>query len=108
MPQILVSTTAAVLADRLRQWWAQESEDWDEAVEAEPDDDLPDEDLWEDMPTVDSKAIARTSPIFQEILGIALDVKFIRRGGYSTIDEAIDHLVPQMEQLAQSKGQDHE
>ena len=53
-------------------------------------------DLWDSMPTVDSKTVARTSPIFRQHLGRPLDVKLIRPGGYQSIDDMINHLVPAM------------
>ena len=88
-------TTADLLAAALRKWWRQERQAWDEAVEGDTE-----EDLWDGMPEVDSKAIARSSPVFEELLNTPLDVKLIRRGGYPSIDEAISDLVPQMMAIA--------
>ena len=48
------------------------------------------------MPAVDSKAVARTSPIFEEHLGRPLDVQYIRPDGYQSVDDMIRHLVPAM------------
>ena len=42
---------------------------------------------------VDSKAIARTSPLFEQYLGKPLDTRKIRPGGYSTIEDAISDLI---------------
>lgn len=86
------------LADDIREFWRVESSDWDALVEGDGDAPplLGDDDLWSDMPVVDSKAVARTSPIFKKHLGIPLDVKLIRPGGYSSIDEAIQDLEPKM------------
>ena len=70
-----------------------EQADWDEHVAR---DDAPGSDLWGSMPTVDSKTIARMSPTFEKHLGRPLDVRLIRRGGYDSIDEAIEDLVPKM------------
>jgi hypothetical protein len=87
----------AIGAD-LRSWWALESADWDSAVAGAEAASLPGgAELWDDMPTVDSKAIARASPLFERYFGIPLDVNLIRRGGYSGIDEAIIDLVPKMQ-----------
>lgn len=85
------------LIDAIRQWWDNEQADWDALVNnscgvaAQGS-----EDLWDCMPVVDSKAVARTSPIFQEILGLPLDINLIRRGGYKTLDDMLSDLVPKM------------
>ena len=78
----------------IRSWWHQESADWDAAVEGTGGD----VDLWDDLPMVDSKAIVRSSPLFKQYLGVPLDIKLVRKGGYKRIDEAISELVPLMEQ----------
>jgi len=85
------------LAANLKSWWEEECADWDALVEGEDIEELPGgADLWDCMPDVDSKAVARTSPIFERSLGIPLDVKLIRRGGYKSIDEFVADLVPKM------------
>ena len=48
------------------------------------------------MPVVDSKTVARTSPIFEKHLGRPLDIRLIRPDGYKSIDHMIRHLVPLM------------
>src|SRR5438876_1074111 len=89
------SAIAAALGADIRAWWEAEATDWDAAVTGTDTATLPGgSDLWDDMPTVDSKAIARSSPIFERHLGVPLDVREIRRGGYGSIDDAIDDLVP--------------
>lgn len=95
-----VSKTAEIAAD-IQAWWDIESTDWDAAVTGADPGDLPGgRDLWDGMPQVDSKAIARTSPIFERHLGIPLDVRLIRPGGYTTIDDAIADLLPKMQVAA--------
>ena len=95
-----VSKAEAVAAD-LKAWWEQESTDWDEAVMGQDPASLPGgADLWDGMPKVDSKAVARTSPIFEKHFGVPLDVKLIRHGGYTSIDDVIADLVPKMEGAA--------
>ena len=97
------SSKATLLAEALRAWWKEESEDWDQLIDG-PTADVPDPfDVWDCMPTVDSKAVARSSPLFQKHLGMPLDVALIRPGGYKTLDEMIDHLVPLMEEAAKKK-----
>jgi len=98
------STSAALIA-ALKAWWEEESTDWDAAVMGTDISALPGgSDLWDDMPTVDSKAIARSSPIFERHLGIPLDVRQIRRGGYDSIDDAAADLVSKMEAIALKKN----
>jgi len=95
---------AAALASDIKRWWEEECTDWDAAVTGADSATPPGgTDLWDDMPTVDSKAIARTSPIFERHLGIPLDVTLIRHGGYASIDDAIADLVPKMEAAAKQK-----
>jgi hypothetical protein len=97
-------TDLGALANDLRSWWSREGEDWDAAVTGAQPRSLPGgDDLWDDMPKVDSKAVARSSPIFLRHLGIPLDVKLIRPGGYPSIDDAIADLVPKMAAVAADK-----
>ena len=84
------------LIQALRAWWSQETDDWDALVEGSGADEAATSDLWDSMPTVDSKAVARTSPIFEEHLGRPLDVQCIRPGGYQSVEDMIRHLVPAM------------
>ena len=89
----------AQLVHELREWWGQETADWDMRVQASRNDiirDSPHSDLWDCLPTVDSKTVARMSPIFQRHLGRPLDVKLIRPGGYESLEDMISHLVPAM------------
>ena len=50
-------------------------------------------DLWEDMPTVDSKTVARLAPVFKRHTGRPLNIRRIRPGGYDSVEEAVQHLV---------------
>lgn len=89
----------------LRGWWEVESADWDQLVTGPTIDARDAEiDLWDDMPGIDSKAVARSSPLFKKFLGIELDVTLIRAGGYKTLDDFIDHLVPLMDEAAKKKN----
>ncbi len=96
MITVINDMAIATIAADLRKWWNEEAADWDELVNAHDVGDVLDTDLWDDLPEVDSKAIARTSPVFERHLGVALDVKLIRRGGYGSIEEVIIDLVPRM------------
>jgi len=87
----------AAIAAEIQAWWEAESTDWDATVTAADPSALPGgADLWDDMPVVDSKTVARTSPIFERHLGIPLDIKLIRPGGYRSIEDAITDIVPKM------------
>jgi hypothetical protein len=100
-----LSDRVTKLIDALRGWLELESTDWDQLVTGQladaPDADI---DLWDDMPAIDSKAVARSSPLFKKFLGIDLDVALIRAGGYKNIDDCIDHLVPLMDEAAKKKN----
>jgi len=99
------SDLRGLLSAELNAWWAQECGDWDTLVEGKSGGVLlGGEDLWNSMPVVDSKAVARTSPIFERYFGIPLDVRLIRRGGYKSIDEMIEDLVPKMLEIVKLKG----
>ena len=94
------------LNQALREWYSQETAEWDALVEGGSDagSGAADANLWDSMPTVDSKAVARTSPIFEEHLGRPLDVKLIRPGGYDSVENMIRHLVPAMMAVSQARG----
>ena len=118
MPELTPSTSSSKkqaigrslkpLIDDLLKFWNDQSLDWDEMVLAAGDESsIGDDsvDLWDDMPEVDSKAVARSSPIFEQHLGIALDVRLIRAGGYVDFQDMVDDLVPKMAELAKVKIQ---
>lgn len=93
------------LSSELVQWWMDEQADWDLQVEGVTSDEgAEDADLWGSMPTVDSKTVARMSPVFEACLGCPLDTKLIRPGGYSSIQDVITHLVPAMCEASVSNG----
>ena len=71
----------------LRTWWDKERADWNDQVSSGDS-----AELWESMPDVDSKTVARMAPIFEKH-GFPFDVRRIRPGGYAGIDDAIEHLV---------------
>ena len=65
--------------------------DWDRQVES--GDSAPG--LWDSIPNIDSKEVARMRPIFESV-GLPFDVNHIRPGGYMTVDELIDDFVPKL------------
>lgn len=82
---VLPPMTSPFVADAAK-WWAAESGDWDALVDSTA---LPGgSSLWGGMPAVDSKAVARLSPIFEKHFGVPLDPKLIRPGGYDSIEQA--------------------
>lgn len=93
-----VTSASAALVAEIRAWWADESAGWDGQVAASGSPPLAGGvDLWNSMPLIDSKAVARSSPIFERHLGAPLDVRLIRSGGYASVDDLIADLVPKME-----------
>ena len=99
-------TVYSELCSELRDWFDHETSDWDTLVERGGNQAVSegcDQDLWGSMPTVDSKAVARTSPIFEKHLGRPLKVRLIRPGGYTSVDDMIGHLVPAMMDIPESR-----
>ena len=95
------------LSNALHEWWGREQADWDARIEdngAEAVSDAAGSDLWESMPMIDSKAVARTSPIFEEHMGRPLDISLIRPGGYDSVTNMIRHLVPAMMDVSRTWG----
>ena len=89
-PSPVDADTRVRLDADLRAWYEQEQTDWDAQVTGS---DMSGTDLWDSMPTVDSKTVARMAPIFEKHEGRRFDVRRIRAGGYRSIDDAIRHLV---------------
>ena len=78
------------LVQELLTSWEREQDDWDAQVLGNV---APTTDLWESMPIVDSKTVARMAPIFEKYEGRRFDVKRIRPGGYPSINDMIEDLV---------------
>lgn len=57
-------------------------------------------DLWE-LPEVPSKSVVRLSGTIEQELGVKLPIRFIRPGGYKSVEEAVEHLVVQLKTLCQ-------
>lgn len=74
----------------LRTWWANEQAGWDVQILGNG---ATGADLWGPMPVVDSKTVARMAPIFEKHEGRAFDVRRIRAGGYTCIEDVIQDLV---------------
>lgn len=106
MPQVELpfapTRSATPLANELRSFSDAQTADWDAQVAGTPPGLPGGSDLWGGMPAVDSKVVARASPIFKKHLGIDLDLKLIRRGGYRDVEDMISHLEPAMRSKAAS------
>lgn len=48
-------------------------------------------------PVVDSKTVMKLSPIVESMTGKKIKPEWIRNGGYESVDEAITHLLEQLE-----------
>jgi hypothetical protein len=83
------------LSMALRNWWDQINKEYLELSKDPKDFPTKQEDLWNDLPVIDSIVVVETIPIFVDIIGIPLDVTLIRHS-YNGIDELISDLVPQM------------
>lgn len=55
----------------------------------------PGTDLW-DLPPVDSKTVAKLSPVVKDLIGRRLHPTWIRKGGYGSVEEAIADLLMQI------------
>ena len=77
----------------LDEYWDEQQASWDSKVEsAEPT--QGELGLWDGIPNIDSKEVARMTPIFEKHLGPVFDVKHIRAGGYKDINDLIEDIVP--------------
>jgi hypothetical protein len=54
------------------------------------------EDLW-DCASVDSKAVIKLSPIVEDHTGKKIKPEWIKPGGYDSVNDAITHLMEQLE-----------
>ena len=54
------------------------------------------EPIW-DMPVVDSKSVMMLSPVVERLTGRKIKPEWIKPGGYEDVDEAIVHLMQQIE-----------
>jgi len=94
-----LSAKRRALEQELRQWWQQRNEDWGSGTE----ENTADGDLWDDTPEIDSKEVAKAGSRCEKHIDGEFDPSMIREGGYDSIDDVIDHLVPKM--VEQSQGE---
>lgn len=84
----------------LRKHIAEATEDFDAAVGVPS----AGSSVWRGVPVVDSKTVAKASPIFESMFGVKLDPKWIKRGGYGSTDEAVGHLKSEVFKSALKAG----
>jgi len=87
------------LERELREWWEQRNEDWESTSESKPEGEL-----WEDTPEIDSKEVVKAGVRCEEHLEEEFDPSIIREGGYDSIDDLIDDIVPKM--MEKIKGEE--
>jgi hypothetical protein len=85
----------AELRAELKKWWEDESESFDAAVAGTAS-------VWDGMPEIDSKAVVKASPIIRKFTGADLDPKMIRKGGYSSLDDLVNDLLPKLREACPS------
>lgn len=101
MPPISAETA---LERRLTDWWDNRTALYEKFLGLAKSKGLPGgRDLWDGMPEIDSKAVAETSVIFEEVLGIPLDFKLVKIGGYDQLDDMKRDLISPM--IARAAGQ---
>ena len=88
-------TVVRRLSADLDEHWNEQQATWDSKVEsAEPA--QGELGLWDEIPNIDSKEVARMTHIFEKHLGSVFDIKHIRAGGYEDVDDLIEDIVPKL------------
>lgn len=82
------------LEQELRDWWESRSDGWGTDNENSSQDGG--SNLWDHMPEIDSKEVARAAPLCEETLDVDFDASLIREGGYDSIDDLINDLIPKL------------
>jgi len=54
------------------------------------------DDLW-DTPLVDSKTVIKLSPLVEKVTGHKIKPEWIKPGGYDSVEDAVSHLIQQLE-----------
>lgn len=68
-------------------------------------DNPPKGDLW-NVPTVDSKTVIKLSPIVEKMTGQKIKPQWIKPGGYNNAEEAVTHLLSQIEASCDDSSQE--
>lgn len=80
-----------VLEKELRQWWCKRNEEWGSKSGGDVEGDL-----WEETPEIDSKEVVKAGNKCEPHLDGEFDTSIVQEGGYSSIEDLIDDLVPKM------------
>lgn len=87
------SAEEQALVEELRKRWEDRQSGW----EADADNQrLNEAGLWHHMPEIDSKEVARLLDVFGKHLGTDADPDMIRDGGYDTVEEIVEDILPQV------------
>lgn len=80
---------APQLRAALRTWWEDEAQSFDAAIAGTGA-------VWEGLPEIDSKAVVKASPVIRHFVGVDLDPRLIKRGGYPSFDALADDLLAKL------------
>lgn len=58
-------------------------------------------DLYEGTPVVDSKTVVMLSPLVEKMTGRKIDVKWIKRGGYNSREEAVSEIMAKIREACE-------
>jgi len=65
-------------------------------------------DVWDKVPPMASKlVVTELRPVVKERLGALFPLKFVRKGGYESPEEVLDHLMPQLRKWCPAKAAMH-
>ena len=76
----------------IRNWWHQEEESWSEENPGEESEN----DIWSSVPKIDSKTVVKALLEIEEKTNIKVNEEKIKKGGYESIDELLEDLVPKI------------
>jgi hypothetical protein len=98
-----ISDKKEALEESLREWWHERNSSW-EIDDADDTGESTSEtshgggggDVWDHMPEIDSKEVTRAGSVCEEYLDTDFDPSLVREGGYGSIDDLVDDLVPKL------------
>ena len=99
MPSIQTSSITKTEFDGISANLIADLFDWYSDLKDNPDAPLPNPSTagaFENIPDIDSKSVVQISPITKKYLGINLDVKMIRKGGYNSFDDFTKDILPKL------------
>ena len=75
------------LRREMEAWWEDESA----SVTATPS-----SPIFGGLPAIDSKTVAKSSSVVRRLIGMGIDPKSIKKGGYSSIKAMLDDIIPKL------------